>query len=105
MIKTIKPNTIPYPGCKIYPDYDFKLTYIAGTILSELKSYIPISRDGDLYLIPFETSFESDYECYCISEPALLEDLKFHAKEINKRYKLPNENEPITIYKYEKNNR
>jgi hypothetical protein len=71
MIKTIKPNTLPYPGCKIYPDYDFKSNNIAGTILSQLISYIPISRDGDLYLI-------------------------------SKRYKLPNENEPITIYKYEK---
>ena len=107
MIKTIKPNTLPYPGCKIYPDYEFKSNNIAGTILSQLRSYIPISRDGDLYLIPFETSLESvnttDCECDCILKPALLEDLEFHAKEMSKRYKLPNDNEPITIYKYEKN--
>ena len=104
MIKLLKPNTLPYPGAKIYPDYEFKSNNIAGTILSQLRSYIPISRDGDLYLIPFETSLESinttDCECDCIFKPALLEDLESHAKEISKRYKLPNENESITIYKY-----
>lgn len=103
MIKTIKPNTLPYPGCKIYPDYEFKSNNIAGTILSQLKSYIPITRDGDLYLVPFETSFESinttDIECNELFKPALLEDLEFHAKEISKRYVIQN-NDNLTIYKY-----
>ena len=103
MIKHIKPNTLPYPGRKIYPDYEFKSNNIAGTILSQLRSYIPISRDGDLYLVPFETSLESinttDIEHNELFKPALLEDLEFHAKEISKRYKLPEENEYIKIYK------
>ena len=105
MIKTIKPNTLPFPGCKIYPDYEFKSNNIAGTVLSQLRSYIPISRDGDLYLIPFETSLESinttDCECDCIFKPALLEDLEFHAKQIEKKCIIPSEESPIIIYKYE----
>ena len=105
MIKHIKPNTLPYPGCKIYPDYEFKSNNIAGTILSQLRSYIPISRDGDLYLIPFETSLEStnttDYECNCLFKPTLLEDLEFHAKQIKDKCILPSEESIITIYKYE----
>ena len=104
MIKLLKPNTLPYPGAKIYPDYEFKSNNIAGTILSQLKSWIPITRDHELYLVSFETSLESinttDIECNELFKPALLEDLEFHAKEISKRYKLPNENESITIYKY-----
>ena len=107
MIKLLKSNTLPYPGAKIYPDYDFKSNNIAGTILSQLKSLIPISRGGDLYLIPFETSLESinttDCECDCILKPALLEDLEFHAKEISRRYVIQDNN--LTIYKYERDNR
>ena len=107
MIKTIKPNTLPFSGCKIYPDYEFKSNNIAGTVLSQLRSYIPISRDGDLYLIPFETSLESinttDIECTKLFKPALLEDLEFHAKKISSRYVIQDNN--LTIYKYERDNR
>ena len=105
MIKTIKPNTLPFPGCKIYPDYEFKSNTIAGIVLSQLRSYIPISRDGDLYLIPFETSLESinttDCECDCIFKPTLVEDLEFHAKQIEKNCIIPSEESLITVYKYE----
>ena len=107
MIKLLKPNTLPFPGCKIYPDYEFKSNNIAGTVLSQLRSYIPISRDGDLYLIPFETSLESinttDIECTELFKPALLEDLEFHAKKISSRYVIQDNN--LTIYKYERDNR
>lgn len=110
MIKTIKPNTLPYPGCKIYPDYEFKcisskIDSNKKQVISQLQSWIPISRDGDLYLVPFETSLESinttDIECNELFKPALLEDLEFHAKEISKRYIIQN-SDNLTIYKYER---
>ena len=108
MIKPIKPNTLPYSGCKIYPDYEFKCTSFKVStnkkqVISQLKSWIPITRDQELYLVPFETSLESinttDIECNELFKPALLEDLEFHAKEISKRYVIQ-DNDNLTIYKY-----
>lgn len=108
MIKQLTPNTLPYPGCKIYPDYEFKCTSSKidsnkKQVMSQLQSWIPITRDGDLYLVPFETSLESinttDIECNELFKPALLEDLEFHAKEISKRYVIQ-DNDNLTIYKY-----
>ena len=108
MIKPLKPNTLPYPGCKIYPDYEFKCSSskIDNTkkqVISQLQSWIPITRDHELYLVPFETSLESinttDIECNELFKPALLEDLEFHAKEIGKRYVIQ-DNDNLTIYKY-----
>ena len=107
MIKPLKPNTLPYPGCKIYPDYEFKCTSFKIStnkkqVISQLQSWIPITRDHELYLVPFETSLESitDIECNELFKPALLEDLEFHAKEISKRYVIQDNN--LTIYKYVK---
>jgi len=110
MIKPLKPNTLPYPGCKIYPDYEFKcssfkISQNQKQVISQLLSWIPITRDHELYLVPFETSLESinttDIECNELFKPALLEDLEFHAKEISKRYVIQ-DNDNLTIYKYVK---
>ena len=112
MIKIIKPNTLPYPGAKIYPDYEFKCTSfkIGATkkqVISQLQSWIPITRDNELYLVPFETSLESinttDIECTELFKPALLEDLEFHAKKISRRYVIQDNN--LTIYKYGNNSK
>lgn len=109
MIKPLKPNTLPYPGCKIYPDYSFCKTTLqisptTSQIIAQLQSWIPISRDGDLYLVPFDTSFEGIENTGQNLKSELLIDLEFHVKEINRRYVIQDNNQ-ITIYKYGNNSK
>ena len=110
MTITINQNTLPYQGVKIYPSYNFKsiITEIDPTFKiqqSTLSSFIPIIRNKETYLIPYNTSIESNisdrYNDSEMHKYELVKDLDFQVKEIEKRYILPDENEQITIYKYE----
>ena len=105
MIKLLKPNTLPYPECKVYPDYEFKSNEIAGIISSQIQSWIPFKRDTNDYLIQFTSSVESskikDIDLNEVHKLQLLGDLYFHSEQIQDHIKLPSEESIITVYKYE----
>lgn len=105
MTITIKPNTLPFPGCKIYPDYEYRNILTEDLNISQIRSFIPISRNGDSYLIEFTSSIESinttNEECNWIIKPTLIEDLEFHAKQMQEKCIIPSKESLITIYKYE----